>query len=819
MSDSEVPKFEDTEPIELDVPKYEDTEEIVDGISKVDSAIEGGRHGVSMGTSDEIGGLVGAGLDKTQQLLNALGLADKSPSQVNTELAKQGVTGDVGPEDLLSTYRQYRDEERSKMDAAQRTNPGSFLGGSIAGGLASTLFVPGAISAPLGQAAKNASLLTKVGTGAANALPMGLIAGLGAGESDLTDGDVSGAVGDTLIGGALAAGTGGAIPLVSAGAKGAIPLVGAGAKGAKNLIGKIIPDEVKGAYELGKQGINVVGQEFYDATTGKVRSIVDKVSDVLGKKVKGQHDLLADEVAKKEATSAKEIASLDNQILNVEKDVKSAVSRGQERAAVQSSKDIVQQQKNELAIAEKVQSRIAQLRKRLGKNYDRIDKAAEKLDIVPDSNGVVKNLIDDITMNSEMGDQKVASLTKEMLNYADAKTPQATQQLKDRLTKLFNHENRAVSSAAKKAYADLRNSYLQAFNDAGYDSLANKLVENNKRWSTAAKLEDNYFSNVRKIGEIADRDSLSTVAKFGGKDSKQVADANEVSQLLGILDPKQAPGLVKSMSRVADEGLELSGPSGMKRLGLVDDKMQELILPNPELSRLENLSAQVKEAAKMNAATPEQLKLASSIEGLPLNVSDPDALNRQLTNLLPKYGTKSGDNVAENQLQDLFKTLAKDQGDDFVNATKSEIASANKDLAIRDVINAPKNLNFTRAGLSGAVGTTVGGPVVGATAGAASGLADKILGGATGLANKAGLATSDSKLLLQNGIKYLSDASPEALKTFSQRLAGVGKQGAEYALVLAQAADKNSQSRNAIIFGLMQQPTFRDLIRQINEQE
>lgn len=94
--------------------------------------------------------------------------------------------------------------------------------------------------------------------------------------------------------------------------------------------------------------------------------------------------------------------------------------------------------------------------------------------------------------------------------------------------------------------------------------------------------------------------------------------------------------------------------------------------------------------------------------------------------------------------------------------------------------------------------------------------ANAVTSSSSNIANKAGLGVAQSKDFLQNGIKKLSDASPESIQQIASQMASMGKAGAEYAKVMAELVSKRPESRNAIIFGLMQQPNFRQLFHDVN---
>jgi hypothetical protein len=89
------------------------------------------------------------------------------------------------------TYKQARDENRNFDRASEEQNPNAYLGGNVAGGLA-TAVIPAGAAAGLGRMA-------------AQGAAMGGVAGLGASEAE----DLQGMVKDTAIG----AGFGGAIPV------------------------------------------------------------------------------------------------------------------------------------------------------------------------------------------------------------------------------------------------------------------------------------------------------------------------------------------------------------------------------------------------------------------------------------------------------------------------------------------------------------------------------------------------------------------------------------------------------------------------------
>jgi len=135
--------------------------------SSLEAAARGAKQSASLGFSDEGSGLVDALLSKTGTLLTGGApnpYADKSFSEV---------------------YKSGRDEERQADVKAREDSPGSFLAGSVAGGLATP----------------------SLGAGIAPIAGLGALAGLGGSESS----NIAGMAKDTALGGALGGLAGGAV--------------------------------------------------------------------------------------------------------------------------------------------------------------------------------------------------------------------------------------------------------------------------------------------------------------------------------------------------------------------------------------------------------------------------------------------------------------------------------------------------------------------------------------------------------------------------------------------------------------------------------
>lgn len=132
--------------------------------SKLQSFGQGALQGATAGFSDEIGGALGAAMEKIQ--------------------------GNPQNKSLKDLYQEYRDMQRGRNEQAHKQNPGSNLAGNVAGAIG------GGILAPELMAPK--SVAGAVGLGAAT--------GLGTSDQDLTEATpdtLKGAAKDTAIGGGI----------------------------------------------------------------------------------------------------------------------------------------------------------------------------------------------------------------------------------------------------------------------------------------------------------------------------------------------------------------------------------------------------------------------------------------------------------------------------------------------------------------------------------------------------------------------------------------------------------------------------------------
>lgn len=161
--------------------------------SSLMSGLRGAAQGASLGFEDELAGAGGVVGDQ----LGKLGVDPVQSTHPDVQ-AKLDAIAQGGPS-VRDIYAKSRDEERASNAAAEKAHPALYLGGNLAGTVATlpTLGLKGAIGA-------------------------GAAMGLGGGDSDLTQGNIGGAAVDTAVGaagGGLGYSVGQAVPKLWNGVK------------------------------------------------------------------------------------------------------------------------------------------------------------------------------------------------------------------------------------------------------------------------------------------------------------------------------------------------------------------------------------------------------------------------------------------------------------------------------------------------------------------------------------------------------------------------------------------------------------------------
>lgn len=735
---------------------FQEETQSIEPESTANTAVAKFAQGATLGFDDELAGALSAagrvaGIEGLGGKMKDIGIAEGGPT--------------LDAEKILNSYRSSRDQIRGMQDQMQKESPYLSTAANIAGGAASMALAPAALVAPVGPAAQGASLGAKSLNMARNAIPTAAIAGLGLSDADITKGDLEGAAAQTVENTALGTGIAGAIPPAIAGVK-------AIGQGISNVGGALVPDIVKQGFDRGLKNIDIAGQQFYDDVTGRVKDVVERVKSPI-----------IDRAEKNTQAFDKATKAVDDQINQLKLDNDANIELQQAKQMATNAQDIAKFNQESVGLAKKLQTKISEVKSGLGKQYDELENAAAEAGVFPNNQGSISNLEQTLIDKSALQPQQIQAIMKKLQPVLGQRTPDAFKQTKQIYQSYFDHGDPVVRRAMKAAYADLKNGYRDDLIQAGHQGLADRFADTNKRWMAGIELEENFLSNIRPdrvTGQIEPAtDTLKAMENFSQKDPSKIAQSDLLSKYLNVFDPQQAPQSINEMQALANKGAQLKSFK------------PELPPENPEIARMQGLLEQLK-ANKPN-----------KIEGLDLPVQ-PEALQNELSALLPKSGMKTGNDVAEKKLAQTMDFLKKEKGEDFVKNLTEELKPLNQDVQLRNLQSRPdQSIPLT--------------PV---------GMAQKAVGKGANLANKVGLGVAkvsekaqNAKKFLTKGISGLSDAPKENIDELAQAMAATGEQGAGYAKVLSESASKPQQTKNAIMFSLMQQPKFREIFHQVNGDE
>lgn len=255
--------------------------------TEMQSALRGAEQGLLFDHADELGGLMGSAMELPGKVSDAV---------------SQGSLAPLSDENLLNTYREYRDFNRGRYKTAQEENPKSYLGGQFGGGalgaMAGGMALKGAgaaagtvagaeaaanadKAAQVANVAKKLSLGEKVGQGMKVGAGAGAVQASGTSEAPIMSGEFAHDV---------AVGTG-----VGTLAGGALPVGMATAGKAMDIAGVVASPVVKG-FKQGMRNINLLGDEAEKSIQANIakygRGLGKEIEDSLNQLGKQKNELI-----------------------------------------------------------------------------------------------------------------------------------------------------------------------------------------------------------------------------------------------------------------------------------------------------------------------------------------------------------------------------------------------------------------------------------------------------------------------------------------------------------------------------------------------
>lgn len=650
--------------------------------------------------------------------------------------------------DLGDTYTDARNAARQDYKQAQQDNKYSYLGGNVAGGALTSM-------APMGVGAKLMNPVGNVlkGSGAVtNVLAKAGNAALNAAPAGALAGEgmsEANNVGDM----AIDAGEG---ALTSAALGGALNLGGQGVAGAANKSGEIVKNKLPSiyrAYEKGKEGIKTYGDDFQAQTNEKLKETTDKLKNfVLGKR---------NELAQK---NDEIITHLGKQIDNTEKDV-----LNYRKSLMEDSKTGLE--KTKLGYAKQIEAKLLDQKAKVGKTYDVIEDQVANEGLTFNVRDQIANLGEDLQVNGLMPDQ-AAQIQGRFAQYMDAGdlTLPELKQMKMLANKMMESKNPAIKASFRKMYGQINEGQINTIENAGMKDVANNLRNANQKYTKLLDLEDNFIGDLSKDRvlkkTVTDNDTLSTLDKMVKTDAKSLNSNDILAQKAQNLDPKFG-NMVGNMAE------DLQGKNAM--INNIPSE-QQMLSNSGEMQRLQSLLAKAK--TKPEIKTQMDQLLQSNEKGIN------DYLGNNLKNINNPIMEPSRQNI-ENVLDAYKKSTGKSLNKDASELMKDTELVKNAGEEFHGMIS-PRSL--------GAIESTGQYPanMAGRTVKNVKDAAEKLNSNTTTMQN---VFKGDIKDVYANMKRF---NTPEATA---------------YAKQLETAMSNGTQeSKNAVLFSLMQQPAFRQMM-------
>lgn len=455
------------------------------------------------------------------------------------------------------------------------------------------------------------------------------------------------------------------------------------------------------------------------------------------------------------------INKLGKQIDSTEKDIISY-----RKALTEKQSDRLEKAK--LGYAKQIESKLLDQKAKIGKTYDAIEDQVKDSNVLFDVRQPIADLGENLQINGLLPDQ-AAAIQGRFAPYferTDLTLPEL-KQMKILINRMAESNNPAVKGAAKKMYGQVINNQIGSIEQAGLQDVASNLKNANQKYFKLLDLEENFIGDLsqdRVLKQtLTDNQTLSTLDKLVKSDAKSLNTQDILQKKSDSLSP-EVGNLINNIT----EDLQLKS----KNLSNIPSE-SEMIGASGEIQRLKALlgQAKVKPEAKtqMDALMQVDEKGINDYIGNNLkNINNPvlEPNRQNIENVLKEYEMFTGKSLNK-EASDLIKDteLVKDAAEE-----------------IRGMIS-PRSLGLIE------------------TAGQYP-------------ANMLGRAIKNFKpSTIKNVFKGDIKDIYSNIRRFNTPEADV------YAKQLETAIQNGTQeSKNAVLFSLMQQPAFRQMMN-INEAE
>jgi len=694
------PKFDPSKPFEVASSQKEPETSLPEALKT------GVFEGATLGYIDELAG----GLEAAGQAVGLKGLGAPTLGEIETQSPKLSL------DELMNAYQTARDRRRAITAKQSQDRPGAVALGNIVGGVGTAPLMP-AVSTVKGAAA------------------LGGLTGLGMSEADLTKGDVAGAAQDTALNAVMGAGlakvipaAGKTLPAVGAATGAAIGggasllddsastddvmrntvtggLIGLGAGTAAGLAGKAVkagvnkflPENIKTAYDLGKQGQRIGTKEFYDTIKGEVEETTGKLAKPIIEEKQKQAETALKAKELFESQKQKTIDSFEKDLAELTNKQKLLEENYMLTAQQNKAEGYTKLAQNKLELANAIDDNLNRLNKQNMEDLNDIYKQADQANVAVNSSPILEKFKEGLkTLGLELSPSQ-----NELLNHYDGDISLSKIRSLKELVYTFteNEKTSAGRKYARDAYKELNDLAADTLmaNPATQD-LGNALVNNNKKAQALINFDETFGKftevedaksrslNLLKQLEMAKKNVAQTEAE-----ANALAKAKQFEQAVVPAMNKISPDLATAAQVSAEQNAATS-----QAVEAIPTKLKQ----NPLAPQMENLQSQLKKV-KASKYIPE-IKKANDIYA---NFSDDEkAVMNQIRPLLAKTEQQTGNFNAENQIKEIVNAYKAKHGDAAATDMFSKMENlANKielagiDNVIDDVPNGTSTYALVKA--------------------------------------------------------------------------------------------------------------------------
>lgn len=631
-------------------------------------------------------GLSGFGDELSGGIGSLLELLPGSSTRQDETLRSQGFDLPQSP-----TYKSIRDEDRAYTAQAEATNPNAYLSGGLTAGIA---------TAPLLGTASSVGQAAKIGAG------LGGLSGLGTSTADTA----SGMLADTAVGAGMGAGLG---SIAQAAPKstliGALGGAGIGATAADE--GDMLGGALKGA------GIGTIVGGTAGLSTQAVPGLLNKMggtlarnynfakdtgldvfnketSDALAKSYGELVEKVKTPFVKKQEQIQKTIQTSEKQLNNMENLAKEHSAADKQFQISMNDQDKVRLAEKTLKIADKLQSGYAKTLTGIKKNYDRIENQIPKemqFDISDEILGFKERALQSGGLPAENIRQFFNTKDFRNLDFMKMTAPQV-KKFREDLQGLKTGQG--TMSAPISELIDGINVKRLSTLDANPETavLSKELSQNDAQYSKAMRLQDNYIDDIvvnKQTGQVYGKQGADTI------NNKTI---DTIKSYLNSSDEKKIKNSEQFLKALSEFDPELAQQFQNEMTGYVAEGSRvnaftptvqspsELISQNPEAARIQELLNQLKNKDnKLGLKRAEKLPYTKDVDAIDTKIRD----NLQNMNDAKESGSKS--EMIKSILQQYKKLTGEDITPEATKAVEGYVLSGKTDVDLPNVAQNPIN--------------------------------------------------------------------------------------------------------------------------------